>query len=176
MTDQGYTPGGEPPPGTTDDPDGDYGFQTAIQEPDQYSKGVAQDPLPPAGPRRARAPMLLVAHTRVGRTGNLAIGLRCPLNWPAGDPGCRGSATLDGARKAVAYDVAPGETKLLRFRLTKKRVAALRRSGSGDPHRHGHERRRRPRRRHPIRRRRHEAAADQEEGEEAQAPRLASAA
>jgi CubicO group peptidase (beta-lactamase class C family) len=130
MTDQGYTPGGEPPPGTVDEPDGDYGFQTAIQEPDQYGKGAAQDPLPPAGPRRARAPMLLVAHTRVGRTGNLAIGLRCPINWPAGEPGCRGSATLDGARKAVAYDVAPGETKLLRFRLTKKRVTALRRSGT----------------------------------------------
>ncbi|MDQ3740129.1 MAG: beta-lactamase family protein, partial [Actinomycetota bacterium] len=53
ITDQEVTPAGDAPPGTTDDPDTDYGFQTALSEPDQYGKGApgGQDPLPPAGPR-----------------------------------------------------------------------------------------------------------------------------
>jgi hypothetical protein len=128
VTDQEVRPGGDAPPGTTDDPDTDYGFQTSLAEPDQYSKGAQPDPLPPAGPRRARAPHLLVAHRRVGRTGNLAVGLRCPVHWPSGDAGCRGVATLEGARRAVRYDVPPGETRLVRFRVTKQRVKALRRA------------------------------------------------
>ncbi|HEV2812915.1 MAG TPA: serine hydrolase [Solirubrobacteraceae bacterium] len=128
VTDQPVEPAGDAPPSTTDDPDTDYGFQTSLAEPDQYSKGAAQDPLPPAGPRRARAPRLLVAHVRVGRKGRLAVGLRCPPNWPSGEPGCRGVATLEGARQSLRYDVPPGTTRLVRFTLTKSRLAALRRS------------------------------------------------
>ncbi|HEX2087924.1 MAG TPA: serine hydrolase [Solirubrobacteraceae bacterium] len=128
VTDQEVRPAGDAPPGTTDDPDTDYGFHTSLREPEQYSKGFQQDPLPPAGPRRARAPQLLVAHTRVGRTGHLSVGLRCPPHWPSGAPGCRGAATLEGARRPVRYDVAPGRVRLLRFRLTSRRLAALRRS------------------------------------------------
>jgi CubicO group peptidase (beta-lactamase class C family) len=130
ITDQEVTPAGDAPAGTTDDPDADYGFQNSLREPDQYSKGTQQDPLPPAGPRRARAPLVLPAHKRVGRTGNISIGIRCPVNWPSGEPGCRGTAALAGARRSLAYDVAPGETRLVRFRLTKARLAALRREGA----------------------------------------------
>jgi hypothetical protein len=65
----------------------------------------------------------------VGRRGNISIGIRCPVNHPAGEPGCRGVATLEGARGPRRYDVAPGTTKLVRFRLTRARVAALRREG-----------------------------------------------
>jgi CubicO group peptidase (beta-lactamase class C family) len=129
ITDQQVTPAGDAPPSTTDDPDTDYGFQTALAEPEQYSRGTQQAPLPPAGPRRARAPLVLPAHTRVGRTGNISIGIRCPVNWPAGEPGCRGVATMEGARAPIRYDVAPGTTGLVRFRLTKARLAALRREG-----------------------------------------------
>ena len=129
ITDQQVEPAGDAPPGTTDDPDTDYGFQTSLSEPEQYSKGGEQAPLPPAGPRRARAPLLLVAHTRVGRKGNLAIGLRCPVNWPSGDPGCRGVATLEGARKPLRYSVAAGQTGLIRFVVGKERLRALRRAG-----------------------------------------------
>jgi CubicO group peptidase (beta-lactamase class C family) len=129
VTDQEIVPAGDAPLSTTDDPDTDYGFQTALAEPDQYSAGAASEPLPPAGPRRARAPMVLPAHTRVGRTGNISIGIRCPVEWPAGEPGCRGLATMEGARAPKRYDVAPGDTRLVRFRLTKARLAALRREG-----------------------------------------------
>jgi CubicO group peptidase (beta-lactamase class C family) len=130
VTDQDVAPAGDAPPGTTDDPDTDYGFHTSLSEPDQYSQGAQQAPLPPGGPRRARAPMVLPAHTRVGRTGNISIGVRCPPNHPAGDDGCRGVATLEGARRLLRYDVAPGETRLVRFRLTAARLRALRREGS----------------------------------------------
>ena len=128
VSDQQVQPAGDAPPGTTDDPDTDYGFQTSLSEPDQYSKGVQQDPLPPAGPRRARAPHLHVAHTRVGRKGHISFGVRCPPIWPAGEPGCRGVATVAGARKPVRYDVAAGERALVRFRLTKRRVRELKQS------------------------------------------------
>jgi hypothetical protein len=73
VVDQRVEPGGDAPPGTVDDPDADYGFQTSLREPDQYGKGMEQDPLPPAGPRRARAPQLLVAPAR------LALGVTRPL-------------------------------------------------------------------------------------------------
>ena len=129
ITDQEVVPAGDAPPGTTDDPDTDYGFQTSLREPDQYSQGANQAPLPPAGPRRARAPMVLPAHTRVGRTGNISIGIRCPVNWPSGEPGCRGVARMQGARGEIRYSVEPGGTRLVRFRLTRARLAALRREG-----------------------------------------------
>ena len=128
ITDEEVAPGGDAPADTSAHPEADYNFGTSLSEPDQFSKGFAQDALPPAGPRRARAPHVLVAHRRVGRTGRISIGVRCPPQWPAGEPGCRGTATLEGARRAVAYDIAPGATGLVRFRLTKAALTALRRA------------------------------------------------
>jgi CubicO group peptidase (beta-lactamase class C family) len=120
----------KPPPATgPTEPEKDYGFQTAIQHPEDYGKGAPffQDPLPPAGPERARATIPLQDDTRAGRTGNVAIKLLCPGNWPAG-PGhrCSGTASLGSAKKALPYDIASGKTLTLRFTLASKPFAKLR--------------------------------------------------
>jgi CubicO group peptidase (beta-lactamase class C family) len=41
---------GEPPRVNDERTNPDYGFQTSLREPGQYSEGVVQDPLPAAGP------------------------------------------------------------------------------------------------------------------------------
>jgi CubicO group peptidase (beta-lactamase class C family) len=101
----------------------DYGFQTALQEPDQYSKGVAQDPLPPAGPQRARAAQLQLNFRRVGRRGDVTIRVGCP---PRPSRPCAGTATLTGARKAASFSVAPGDIRIVRFKLTRRALEAAR--------------------------------------------------
>ena len=51
MTDQTYEPPGDAPRVNEENEDkGDYGFGQALFEPEQYSKGAVQDPLPAAGP------------------------------------------------------------------------------------------------------------------------------
>src|SRR4051812_11343438 len=57
ITDQKIVPPGPAPMGPPQ-PNADYGFQTSFQHPDEYGKGAQQDPLPPAGPGRARATRL----------------------------------------------------------------------------------------------------------------------
>jgi CubicO group peptidase (beta-lactamase class C family) len=109
----------------------DYGFQTSLREPDQYSKGVAQDPLPAAGPGRARAARLAPARRRAGRRGVVAVRLACPARWLSPtDHVCAGRATLTGARRALRYRVEPGARRALRFRLTRARLRTLRRTGA----------------------------------------------
>lgn len=109
----------------------DAGFLNSLLEPDQYLKGVVQDPLPPAGPRRARAPQLLVRTRRASRRGTVAIRLRCPPPLPGREPEpCRGRATLEGTTRSLAYELAPGEATTLRFRLTSARLRSLRRRAS----------------------------------------------
>ena len=109
----------------------DYGFQTALAEPDQYGKGVSQDPLPPAGPARARAARLRLSARRASRRGGVTIRMGCPARWPGRDPAphCTGLGRLEGARRSLRYDVAPGGTTLLRFRLTARRLRTLKRAG-----------------------------------------------
>ena len=109
----------------------DYGFQTSLREPDQYSKGVVQDPLPPAGPGRARAARLAPARRRAGRRGVVVVRLACPARWlsPTGHV-CAGRARLSGARRALRYRVEPGARRALRFRLKRARLRKLRRAGS----------------------------------------------
>lgn len=114
------------PPSNQQDPD--YGFQTALREPDQYSQGVAQTPLPPAGPERARAARLRLANPRPSRRGIVTVRMTCPARWPGREARrCVGTATLEDARRALPYDLAPGETRILRFRLSAARLRALRR-------------------------------------------------
>jgi hypothetical protein len=96
--------------------DTDYGFQTALFEPDQYSQGAQQTPLPPAGPERARAVRIAPASPRAGRRGYVRVKIGCP---PRSQRDCTGAATLDGARKPVSFTLAPGATGRLRFRLTR---------------------------------------------------------
>jgi CubicO group peptidase (beta-lactamase class C family) len=128
ITDQTWQPPGEAPRTSEEREDVDYGFQTAFSEPDQYSKGAVQDPLPPAGPARARAAIIDGGRKRA-RRGVVRIALACPPQWPSKLISCTGKAKLAGA-KARGYDVAPGQTKRLRFRLSDKTKRRLNRRGS----------------------------------------------
>jgi hypothetical protein len=88
-----------------------------------------QDPLPPAGPQRARAAIPLQDETRASRSGRAAIVLICPGNWPArSGAGCEGRATLTGATKGLSYDIPAGKTETLRFVLKPKTFRKLRRT------------------------------------------------
>jgi CubicO group peptidase (beta-lactamase class C family) len=121
----------EPPRVNDERTNPDYGFQTSLREPDQYSKGVVQDPLPPAGPGRARAARLAPGRRSTGPRGIVVVRLACPARWLSPtDHVCAGRARLTGARRALAYEVAPGERRALRFRLRRARLRALQESGS----------------------------------------------
>ena len=90
---------------------------------------VLQDPLPPAGPERARAAIALQDETRATRAGVAKILLLCPGNWPArGGRRCAGSATLTGAARALPYAIPAGRAQTLRFALTAKTLRKLRRA------------------------------------------------
>jgi CubicO group peptidase (beta-lactamase class C family) len=121
----------EPPRVNDERTNPDYGFQTSLREPDQYSKGVVQDPLPLAGPGRARAARLAPAGKAVGRRGVVVVRLACPARWLSPtDHVCAGRARLTGARRALRYRVEPGARRALRFRLKRGRLRTLRRTGS----------------------------------------------
>jgi CubicO group peptidase (beta-lactamase class C family) len=105
--------------GKPDHPDPDYGFGTSLAQPDQFLlKPVAPVTLPPAGPARARALRLRVAHERATRRNVVTLRATCPARAPKA---CRGTASLTGARNKP-YAIAPGQTKLLKLR-TKRRGA-----------------------------------------------------
>src|SRR3954464_3861341 len=63
---------------TADGGDSDAGFQNALARPDQYQRGAVQDPLGPAGPKRARALQLELARSRVSTKRKVTFRLRCP--------------------------------------------------------------------------------------------------
>lgn len=132
ITDQKIVAPAPTPPSASDQKTNkDYGFQTALTEPDQYSKGVDQDPLPPAGPQRARAARLRLAHPSASRKGVVTIRMTCPARWPGRDPGrCTGSSHLEGVGRELAYDVAPGATTILRFRMSARQLRSLHRHGA----------------------------------------------
>ena len=107
----------------------DYGFQTALFEPDRYQQGANPDPLPPAGPRRARAAQLALVRATVGRTGVVAVRVELPAarRAPAAAPAARGwTARASG----FAYSIAAGSSRTLRFKLSARRLRQLRRQGT----------------------------------------------
>jgi hypothetical protein len=109
----------------------DAGFQNAITDPDQYSQGTVQPPLPPAGPPRARAVQPELARSRVSRARVVTFRLRCPTRWPAKiKPVCAGRASLSSGGKKGRFSVKAGKAALLRFRLTRKRMRLIQRRGS----------------------------------------------
>ena len=126
VADQKIEPPGKGTPATPDRTNPDYGFQHAWSKPDEYGQGLNPDPLPPAGPVRARAVALSLARPRPTRRGLVSIRVACPPYWPAaGRDGCFGRAKLEGSKRALRYTVAPGAKKVLRFTL-KKRLARRR--------------------------------------------------
>jgi CubicO group peptidase (beta-lactamase class C family) len=126
VTDQAIVPPGDAAPTSpgAERTNADYGFQTALFEPDRYQQGANPDPLPPAGPRRARAPQLWLGRARVGKSGRVALRLSCPARGGTG--ACAGRARLDGARRRIAYSLEAGETRTLRFTLSARRLKRLR--------------------------------------------------
>ena len=129
VTDQAVPRPGAPQSGPPQQ-EKDYGFQTALQDPDQYGKGtvIFQDPLPPPGPERARAPIALQDETRANRGGVATLLILCPGNWPGrAAPSCAGTATLAGAQKALPYEMSAGKVEKLRFALKPKTFRKLRR-------------------------------------------------
>jgi CubicO group peptidase (beta-lactamase class C family) len=130
ITDQKIDPPADAPRVNEEREDVDYGFGSALSEPDQYSKGTVQDPLPPAGPARARATLFRTTTGRVGRRGVVRIRLACPPRWPAREiSSCIGQAKLKGA-KTRRYRIGAGKAKTVRFRLHGKTMRALRRKRS----------------------------------------------
>jgi CubicO group peptidase (beta-lactamase class C family) len=131
VTDQKVVPSGPAPKQVVDRSNPDDGFQKAWQRTDEYKQGLQPDPLPPAGPARARAAAVELARPAATARGVVSILIACPPRWPAvGRKGCLGTATLDGARRPLAYSLAPGQQSVLRFRLTPARQRALRRKRS----------------------------------------------
>ena len=126
ITDQQRSAPGEAPRVNDERESVDYGFHTAWQEPDEYSKGQSPDPLPPAGPKRARAVVLGPSSTRM-RRGTVGIRIWCPARHPAGGSECAGSATLEGARRPVPFSVPAGRNATVRFRLGAKMARRVRR-------------------------------------------------
>jgi CubicO group peptidase (beta-lactamase class C family) len=129
VTDQRVVPSPDAPASPdADQRESDYGFQDVLAHPERYRQGVVQDPLPPAGPSRARAPLLGLARRRVSRRGEVIARLWCPARWPGNAaPACNGRASISGGRKRKRYRLAPGKHRLLRLRLTRRRLRKLRR-------------------------------------------------
>ena len=124
VTDEEIPESGDAPAVTGDgeQPNPDAGFQYAWQESDQYGAPMGDGPLPAAGPFRQRA---LVVHTATAKPNRRKV-VRVQVSCPKGAArACAGQATLKGARRAVAYEVAPGVTKRLRFKLKGKPRGAL---------------------------------------------------
>jgi CubicO group peptidase (beta-lactamase class C family) len=126
VTDQTIEKPGEAPVVNDERESYDYGFQKSIREPDQYSKGGQQDELPPAGPGRARAVLIDVARETAGRLA--AVRVTCPPRLGTGS--CAGDLKLDGSRNALSYELAPGQSKVLRFALTPRRQRLLHKARS----------------------------------------------
>lgn len=101
-------------PGDDGRPNPDKGFQYALFEPQEYAAPFVGGPLPPAGPPRARALRLRLAHATVGRGGRVALRATCPGRARLA---CTGKATLTGARGPAIVRLQPGEATLLRFTL-----------------------------------------------------------
>ena len=109
----------------------DYGFQTALFEPDQYNQGANPEPLPPAGPGRARAAQLWLARPRVNRRGQMVLRVWCPPRWLAPvEATCRGVARATRTRRGRRYTVPAGTAKLVGFKLKRGAARRLRRKGT----------------------------------------------
>jgi CubicO group peptidase (beta-lactamase class C family) len=130
ITDEPVEVTDEPPAHGDDPPNADYGFQTALLEPEQYSRGFVPDPWPPAGPPRARALIVPQQTAPVRRGGRVLVRVICPTHPGARQMRrCRGQARLFGARRAVRYRIPVSATRLLRFQLRPRAVRRLYRSG-----------------------------------------------
>jgi hypothetical protein len=72
-----------------------------------------------------------LARSRVSRRRIVTFRLYCPTRWPSKlKPVCAGRASLSGGGKRTRYSVKAGRSKLVRFKLTRKRMRLIKRRGS----------------------------------------------
>ena len=96
--------------------DVDRGFPASLARPQDVIEGESPPPLPPAGPKRARAVLIALRSASRGPQGRVAIRLRCPRHWPSGlRPRCRGAARVKGAG-LERYSIRAGHAATLKFR------------------------------------------------------------
>jgi CubicO group peptidase (beta-lactamase class C family) len=105
----------------------DEGFQNAIFNPAEYSQGAFPEPLPPAGPARARA-AILKSGGRDVRGKRAFVRLICPPAPSGAVSGCAGKLRGKGAR-AHGYRVAAGESDRIGLRLKQRKLRRLDRRG-----------------------------------------------
>ena len=115
----------DPPGETIEQVDG--GFQNAIFDPGEYSKGQFPDPLPPAGPARVRAPLLSEGARRI-RGRRAFVRVKCPRAQVGAVQTCRGRVSLKGGA-ARAYEIRQGRGKRLGVRLERRTLRRLERHG-----------------------------------------------
>jgi hypothetical protein len=110
--------------------DVDYGFQTALLHPEEYRNGLIQDPLPPAGPVRARAVQLDLGRRRVSSKGEVALRVVCPARGAA--ERCAGRVRLQGAAKRLTFDLTRGGSAKLSFKLSRRQLGLVRKNGGAE--------------------------------------------
>ncbi|MFL5846178.1 MAG: serine hydrolase domain-containing protein [Solirubrobacteraceae bacterium] len=131
ITDGAVPVSGDAPevPGDSGQPNPDNGFQYSLAAPDQAAAPFADEPIPAAGPFRQRALIL-----RAARMGGRHIRVRVLCPKVAARP-CTGTARMSSARKALAYSIAPGAYRSLRFTLRRRhpsyRVVAVNADDAG---------------------------------------------
>jgi hypothetical protein len=106
----------------------DEGFQNAIFNPAEYSQGAFPEPLPPAGPARARAALLESGGRKV-RGKRAFVRVICPPSPEGAFSGCEGKLRAKGAR-GHGYSVAAGEQDRIGLRLKQRKLRRLDNRGS----------------------------------------------
>jgi len=122
-----YPPPG-PDAGRVSEDDVDRGFSEAFADPGQYLTPTTPPPLPPAGPRRARAALINFRVRRPTAAGRVKVRLRCPRAWPSGlRPRCAGKARLVNAGAPLAYRIRAGKIRTLRLPIAARAERRLER-------------------------------------------------
>lgn len=106
----------------------DEGFQNAIFNPGEYSQGAFPEPLPPAGPARARAAILKSGGRKI-RGRRAFVRVICPASVPGAVSGCDGKLRAKGAH-AHEYSIAAGGHERIGLRLKTRKLRRLHNHGS----------------------------------------------
>jgi CubicO group peptidase (beta-lactamase class C family) len=130
ITDQEVKP--EPDPdeqGGVSSADADRGILQALTEPQQFAGAYSREPLPPAGPPRARAALIEPGAAAADRNSAL-IPMDCPPRWTGAlDRVCEGRARIEGG-KPVRHRIRAGTSRVIRLPIRARDRRALQRGRS----------------------------------------------